>query len=60
VKDEKIVCPCMGITVGDIRKAVSNGAADFNDVSEMIGISSVCGRCRDYAENVVNAVLDGE
>lgn len=50
----------MGVTIGDIRAAIENGAKDFDEVQEITGVSSVCGRCRDYAENVVKAILDGE
>lgn len=60
MKDDKIVCNCVGVTIGDIRKAIENGAADFDEVQEATGVSSVCGSCREYAENVVKAILDGE
>ncbi len=60
MNDDKIVCTCMGVTVGDIREAIENGASDFEEVQETTGVSDVCGQCRDYAENVVKAILDGE
>ncbi|MDY3972098.1 MAG: (2Fe-2S)-binding protein [Clostridia bacterium] len=60
MNNDKTVCDCMGVTIGDIRAAIENGAKDFDEVQEITGVSSVCGRCRDYAENVVKAILDGE
>lgn len=60
MNDEKVVCTCMDVTVGDIREAIKNGAKDFEEVQEITGVSSVCGMCRDYAKNVVKAILDGE
>lgn len=60
MRDDKIVCSCMGVTVGDIREAVKNGASDFREVQEMTSAAAVCGKCLDYAENVVKAILEGE
>lgn len=60
MQDDKLVCNCVGVTVGDIREAIKKGAADFDEVQEATGVSSVCGQCREYAENVVKAILDGE
>lgn len=60
MNDDKLVCGCTGVTVGDIRRAIENGASDFDEVQEVSAVSTVCGRCRDYAENVVKAILDGE
>lgn len=58
MKDEKLVCNCTGITIGDIRKAIENGASDFDEVQSVTAVSSVCGQCRDYAENVVKEILE--
>lgn len=60
MKDDKIVCSCMNVTVGDIRRAIKDGARSFEEVSDMTGASTVCGRCREYAENVFSAIMDGE
>ncbi len=58
--DTKTVCNCTGVTIGDIRQAIENGASNFDEVQEMTAVSTVCGQCRDYAENVVKAILEGE
>lgn len=57
MNDEKLVCNCTGITVGDIRKAIENGARDFEAVQEATGASTVCGGCIDYAQNVAKEIL---
>lgn len=60
MKDDKLVCNCTRMTVADIREAIKKGASDFEGVQEATRVSSVCGRCREYAENVVKGILDGE
>lgn len=54
---DKIVCNCVGVTVGDIHDAIKNGASSFDEVQEATGVSSVCGGCREYAEKLVNDFL---
>lgn len=60
MNDEKLVCNCTGVTVGDIRKAVADGAKTFEELQDATGVSTVCGSCREYAENVFKAIVDGE
>lgn len=60
MQEDKLVCSCVGVIVADIRTAIENGAKDFDAVQEATGVSSVCGACREYAENVVEAILNGE
>ncbi|MCH5210214.1 MAG: (2Fe-2S)-binding protein [Oscillospiraceae bacterium] len=58
--ENETVCPCLNLTVGDIRAAIENGAKDFAAVEEATGVASVCGACRDYAEEVVNSIINGK
>ena len=58
MKDEKLVCNCTGVTIGDIRKAIENGARDFDAVQQATAVSTVCGGCMDHAKNVVNEILN--
>lgn len=60
MQEDKLVCNCVGVTVADIREAIKKGASNFDEVQEATGVSSVCGECREYAENVVKEILDGE
>lgn len=47
MKDEDILCTCMGIRVEDIKKAMAEGASDLKQVQEVTGVGSVCGGCND-------------
>ena len=38
MNDNKTVCDCMGVTIGDIRAAIENGAKDFDEVQEVTGV----------------------
>ncbi len=58
MKEEKLVCACRHVTVGDIVKTVAGGARNFEDVQAMTGVARSCCRCRGYAENVFRAALE--
>lgn len=55
--DETIVCTCMNVSIGDIKRAIASGANDFKTVQDMTGIATVCGLCLDEAEIVVSKLL---
>lgn len=57
LKDEKIICNCRNINVGKIKKAIADGAKNFEDVQNMTGVSKSCGRCIDHAKAVVEELL---
>jgi bacterioferritin-associated ferredoxin len=48
------VCMCNAVTDGDIRAAVSLGARSLSDLTASLGVASCCGRCADFADNLVN------
>ena len=48
------ICICKGITDGQIRQAVSNGAASIKDLRKQLGVASQCGKCACLAKNVLN------
>lgn len=54
------LCHCRKLTVGDIRKAVENGADSFEAVQEATGAGTVCGRCRDKAAQYVKSLGVGK
>jgi len=51
---EKIVCNCMNITNGDIKKAVEDGADTLEKVQEMTEAGTVCGVCCDDIQNLID------
>ena len=60
MQDDKLVCNCTGVTVGDIREAIKKGASTFDEVQEATGVASVCGACLAQEQSVVKAIFDGE
>lgn len=53
--NDKIVCSCMGITNGMIKKAVEAGAATLEEVQEATGAGTVCGACNDDIQHLIDA-----
>ncbi len=54
------VCLCKGITDSQIRKAVSEGAANLQDVSNRLGVASQCGQCACVAREVISEARAGQ
>ena len=50
---EKIVCNCMSVTCGQIKKAVDAGAGTLEEVQEAAGASTVCGACLQEVEALI-------
>ncbi len=50
-KDEK-VCYCFNVTVGDIEKAINEGADSLGAVQQATKAGSGCGRCSANVEKV--------
>jgi bacterioferritin-associated ferredoxin len=48
------VCMCNAVTDGDIRAAVAQGARSLSDLTTSLGVASCCGRCADFADNLVS------
>lgn len=44
----------MGVTNGDIKTAVDNGASSLEEVQEETGASTCCGACTDAVERLVD------
>jgi NAD(P)H-nitrite reductase large subunit len=41
----RILCHCKQVSVRDIRIAMVNGARTLDDIKEMTGAGTGCGRC---------------
>lgn len=57
MNDDDIICTCMSVSIGDIRKAIASGARTFGEVQDITGVGTVCGVCTDEAEAVVTRLL---
>ena len=51
------ICLCNGITEGQIRDAVSDGARSLRELRQCLGVASCCGKCADCAQQVVRETL---
>lgn len=55
-KDEK-VCYCFNVTVGDIEKAIKDGADSLMSVKQATNAGNGCGRCSANVEKVTLELL---
>ena len=56
-QDEK-VCFCRNVTVGDIQKAINEGANSLDSVKQATKAGSGCGRCSSKVEKVTLELLN--
>ena len=57
---DKIICHCKQVSYIDIRKAMIAGARTVQEIKDMTGAATGCGRCKGVSlEDVVNAVKNG-
>ncbi|MEI2774367.1 MAG: FAD-dependent oxidoreductase [Tetrasphaera sp.] len=45
--DERVVCRCNGVTLGDLKDCLANGAADVAAIAAATRAGTGCGGCRD-------------
>lgn len=51
---EKVVCTCMGVTVGAVKDAVENGADTLTEIQDATGAGTVCGACLEEIERLTD------
>lgn len=51
------VCLCNGITETQIREAICDGAQSMGELRGCLGVAANCGRCADFAEQVLKETL---
>ena len=44
---EKVICPCYGITKADMIQAIEQGVTKFKDYQTLSNIGKDCSSCRD-------------
>jgi len=49
---------CKGVTDGQIREAVRDGASTLRDLNACLGVASGCGRCASHARIVLDEALN--
>lgn len=55
-----VVCECLGVTAGQIEQAVKDGARNFEDVKEQLGIGRQCIKCKDLAALLIESYVEDE
>lgn len=54
------VCLCHGVTDRAIRQAAADGVSSFEALQALTGVSTCCGACREYADEVWQEALSAE
>lgn len=49
-----IVCHCNLVTVHEIEKVIDNGFYSLEDVANLTGASTSCGRCRVRLQQIID------
>lgn len=50
---DDVVCNCLGVTGNDIKTAVENGAATYEEVQEKTEAGTVCGACEEEIKSLI-------
>ena len=53
---DRIICHCKNVSYIDIRKAMINGARTLDEIKEMTGAATGCGRCAGEVEKILASV----
>jgi len=54
------VCICNGITEGQIRAAIDEGACSVHDLGARLGVASGCGCCAEFAASLISESRQSE
>ena len=54
VEETVVICNCLGITDKDIENAFHNGAHTWEQLQQATKIGTVCGNCREKAEELLH------
>lgn len=53
--DSATICNCTGVSCGQIRAAISNGAGNEDEIGVQTGAGTVCGTCRPVLAELIDA-----
>ena len=48
------ICLCNAITERDVRECVRSGCCSMDELSQVLGVGTGCGRCRPPASEILN------
>ena len=55
-EETSVICHCMGITDKDIENAFQNGARTWEQLQQATKIGTVCGSCKEKAEELLHGL----
>ena len=55
--EDRVICDCMNVTYGDIKKAIDIGAKTLDEVKEATEAGTICGVCEDEIQEVIDEIL---
>ena len=50
------ICLCNAVTEGAVRECAKNGVCSLEHLEAELGVGAGCGRCRDFAADVLRDV----
>ncbi|MDU2198395.1 MAG: (2Fe-2S)-binding protein [Peptostreptococcaceae bacterium] len=53
---DRIICHCKNVSYIDIRKAMIQGARTLDEIKDMTGAATGCGRCAGEIEKILGSV----
>ena len=54
----EVICYCYGITKEEIVDAIKNGATTLEEIQDITGAGTACGRCNGAIENILKEELN--
>jgi nitrogen fixation NifU-like protein len=57
VEEARLVCQCMNVTDHEIEEAVLEGARTYLELQEKTKLGTVCGQCKEEAENLLQKYI---
>lgn len=57
-EEARLVCQCMNVTDHEIEHAVLEGARTFYELQEMTKLGTVCGQCKEEAEELLRQYIE--
>ncbi len=54
------VCICNPVTDAQVRQAIHSGCRSLDDLQAKLGVGSMCGRCSECAQDILQGLVPGE
>ena len=52
-EDDKVICNCKNVTLGEIKTAIANGASTVDEIKEKTSAGTGCGKCTGLLEKIL-------